>query len=108
MDLNKHIITNDDNKPFHSNGYAQIAVGNRVGSTAAHVSFNQRQQIDRNRRIIYGYNRSAIGNTYGASRTKNNFVAEKTINVIKAPSLQQQNSIKNSPTPPPQRYNPFA
>jgi hypothetical protein len=69
MDLNNHIAKNDNNKPFHSNGFAQIAVGNRVGSDG-NVSFNQRQQIDRNRRLVYGYNRSVIGSTYGVMRSK--------------------------------------
>jgi hypothetical protein len=71
MDLNRHIVKVNDNKPFHSNGYAQIAVGNRVGSTAAHISFEKRQQVDHNRRVVYGYSRSAIGSTYGALRSKN-------------------------------------
>jgi len=69
MDLNKHIITNDTSRPFHSNGYAQVAVGNRVGS-ASSETFLQRQQIDRSRQIIKGYNRSAIGSSYGALRAK--------------------------------------
>lgn len=119
MDLNKHIVTNDNNKPFHSNGFAQIASGNRVGSTG-NVSFNQRQQIDQNRRIIYGYSRSVIGSTYSTLRAKpvlNNGIRP----VVTNPSLQQHNSTPSVPSTPsvaktPQHftepidrtYNPFA
>lgn len=108
MDLNKHVVTNDTNKPFHSNGYAQVAVGNRVGATSAE-SFNQRQQIERNRRLIYGYNRSAIGNAYGALRAKPVSVSNGITRVV-APSLQQynSNSLQRPNSPPPQHYNPFA
>jgi len=100
MDLNKHIVTNDDNKPFHSNGYARVAVGNRVGITSAE-SFSQRQQIERNRRLIYGYNRSAIGNAYGVLRAKS-VTSNNVINRVATPSLRRQNN------PPPQHYDPFA
>jgi hypothetical protein len=98
LDLNKHIVKNDDNKPFHSNGFARIAVGNRVGSVGS-MSFSRRQQIDRDRRLVYGYNRSAIGSNYGELRAK--------------PSLQQHNSqpvlVPQRPvSPSPQSYNPFA
>jgi len=100
MDLNKHIVTND-NKPFHSNGYARVAVGNRVGATSAE-SFSQRQQIERNRRLIYGYNRSAIGNAYGALRAKS-VTSNNIINKVVTPSLQRQNNL-----PPKQHFDPFA
>lgn len=112
MDLNKHIATDNINRPFHSNGYAQVAVGNRVGSVG-NISFNQRQQIDRNRRIVYGYNRSAIGNsiTYGAMRAKSVLPVNNGIKVDSA--LQRHNSTNgttprtpNGPTH--QSYNPYA
>jgi len=109
MDLNKHIVTNDDSKPFHSNGYAQIAVGNRVGSTASHISFNQRQQVDRNRRIVYGYNRSVIGNnTYGISRTNHNLANKINIDIVRPQQSQCQNRANSTPNPPHQHYNPYA
>jgi hypothetical protein len=81
MDLNKHIVSNDTNKPFHSNGYARVATGNRVGSTSSET-FLQRQRIDRSRQIIKGYNRSTIGSSYGAMRAR--------------------------PVSQPQKYNPYA
>lgn len=102
MDLNKHIITNDTNKPFHSNGYAQIAVGNRVGSTSS-KSFLQRQQIDYNRQIINGYNRSTIGSSYGTLRAK-----PVSTGTDVSRSMARPMSISRPVVSPPPKYNPFA
>lgn len=107
MDLNKHIVKNDDNKPFHSNGFAQIASGNRVGSVD-NTSFSQRQQIENNRRLVYGYNRSVIGNPRGVSRPRP--ISGLTIE----PSSRQRNSVPmphpapRFSEPPARSYNPFA
>ncbi len=110
LDLNKHIVKSDDNKPFHSNGFAQIAVGNRVGSVG-NVSFSQRQQIDRERRLVYGYNRSAIGSAYGVARAAKTFI--KSPNVNSAGQPLPQNSLRPAgpqhfTEPPARPYNPFA
>lgn len=104
MDLNKHIVTNDTSKPFHSNGYARVVNGDRIGATG-NVSFNQLQQIDQNRQLVDSYHRSAIGNTYGALRAK--AVAKDVANrtsTRQRPSLQQQNSLSDKS----QGYNPYA
>ncbi|HZJ34546.1 MAG TPA: hypothetical protein VFD55_00845 [Candidatus Angelobacter sp.] len=107
MDLNKHIVTNDTGKPFHSNGYARVMNGDRIGA-AGNVSFEQRQQIERNRRLIDGYHRSSIGNAYGVLRAKS--VVKDTTNLVDStntsqrPSLQQHNSLDSKP----QGYNPYA
>ena len=69
MDLNKHIVKSDNDSPLHSSGYAQIASGDRIGSTSS-MSFEQRLQIERNRQVVGGYNRSAIGRSYGVLRAK--------------------------------------
>ena len=109
MDLNKHIAKNDNNKPFHSNGYAQVASGNRLGSTA-NISFNQRQQIDYNRRVIGGYNRSAIGSQHGALRARP-VSSERTIMGLR-PSLRQRNSLSAGPRhfseSQSRNYNPYS
>jgi len=112
MDLNKHIVKNDDNKPFHSNGYANVASGDRLGSTD-NISFNQRQQIEYNRRVVGGYNRSAIGSAYGALRAKP--VTKDMIgrtSMRQRPSLQQHNNLNVGPRhfsePMPRKYNPYA
>ena len=112
MDLNKHIVTSDTSKPFHSNGYAKVANGDRLGA-AANISFSQRQQIDRNRQIIYGYNRSAIGNAYGISRAKPIIRSiNKGTGMCQDPSLQQYNSLNSRPQrssgPSTQSYDPYA
>lgn len=112
MDLNKHIVTNDDSKPFHSNGYARVANGNRLGASAK-VSFNQRQQINCNRQIIGGYSRSTTGSAYGVLRAKS--VVKDATNrtgIRQRSSLQQRNNIGARPRhfsePSPQSYNPYA
>lgn len=112
MDLNKHIVNSDDSKPFHSNGYAQVANGDQIGSTSA-VSFEQRQVIDRNRLIINNYKRSTIGNSYGVLRAKP--VTESEINrtsIRQRSQLQQHNSLPAAPkrfTEPSSRtFNPYA
>lgn len=111
MDLNKHIVKNDDNKPFHSSGFAQVASGNRVGSVG-NTSFSQRQQIENNRRLVYGYNRSVIGNPCSVSRPKP--ILNNLVRPANGSSLQQHNSTHiPSPTrrfsePPVRGYNPFS
>jgi hypothetical protein len=60
MDLNKHIVKNSNDSLFHSSGFAQVANGNRLGSDGD-ISFEKRQQIERNRRLIGSYQRSTIG-----------------------------------------------
>lgn len=97
MDLNKHIITNGE-KPFHSNGYAVVASGDRIGSTSS-VSFNQRRAIDQNRRVINGYHQSSIGSKYGEMRAK-------TISDIKITKPNIQTSRFAEPAG--RKYNPFS
>jgi len=100
MDLNNHIVKNNDNKHFHSSGFAQVAVGNRLGSVSAE-SFNKRLQTDLNRQLIKGYNRSLVGSSYAT---------------LRAQSIQPGSTIRpsiNSPKkhfsePPTRSYNPYA
>jgi hypothetical protein len=111
MDMNNHIVKPDDNKPFHSNGYAEVANANQIGSTTS-VSFDQRQAIERNRQIIENYNRSAIGAAYGVMRAKP--VAEKALD---RNSIRQRAALprRNMPTVPKRfsepsgrTFNPYA
>lgn len=62
MDLDKS-IKNSKKRLFHSNGYASISAGDRLGS-ATHESFGARQQVERNRSVVMGYGRSSIGVGY--------------------------------------------
>lgn len=106
MQPNKH-LSDDIKKPFHSNGYAQVASGDHIGA-AANVSFDQRQAIDCSRRIVNGYQRSALGNSRGSLRARPLNTTDS--NVIKKSSLQQFNSgnMPVAPAPKPQSYNPYA
>ena len=116
MDLNKHIVTDNNDKPFHSSGYAKVASGNRIGSVS-HVSFGQRQQIDGNRSRVDLYKRSTIGNAYGVLRAKT--ITRPTIKPSvsgesnsKEGSLQQFNSAAPAKgrfsEPGGRGYNPYA
>ncbi len=110
MDLNKHIVTNDNASHFHSSGYARVAYGDRVGSTTTE-SFGTRRRIDSSRQIINGYHRSAIGNTYGAVRAKPISVdTSRPLGINGRPSAQQYNanSQVRPSSPRPQSYNPYA
>jgi len=112
MDLNKHIVTNDDNKPLHSSGFAFVANGDRVGAVA-NTSFDQRQQIDRNRQTIAGYQRSSIGSAYSVLRAKPvNRVDLNRNSLGRNPSLQRHNSLAPAPRqfsePSARTYNPYS
>ena len=69
MDLNKHIVTDDSSSLFHTSGYAQVANGNNLGAVNTQT-FEQRQQIERNRQIVGGYSRSTMGQSYSAMRAR--------------------------------------
>jgi len=111
MDLNKHIVRNDDNKPFHSNGYAQVASGNRLGSTAS-ISFNQRQQIEYNRRVVGGYNRSAIGGLYNSASRARSASSGGRIGMVAKPLPQSHSGFnagsRHFSEPSSRRYNPYS
>jgi hypothetical protein len=96
MDLNKHIVTNNTVKPFHSNGFAEAANGNHFGATTS-MSFEQRRQIDRNRQAVAGYQRSSIGNAYGTLRARP--VAARPVVIGR--------SVPHTAPIPLRRYNPF-
>ena len=97
MDLNKHIVTNNTNKPFHSSGFAEAANGNHFGAVSK-TSFEQRRQIDRNRQAIQNYQRSAVGNAYGVLRAKPVPVVRHIVIGRSAP---------RATSAPFRRYNPF-
>lgn len=112
MDLNKHIVTNDDKKPFHSSGFAFVANVDRVGAVA-NTSFDQRQQIDRNRQTIAGYQRSSVGSAYSVLRAKPATRIDMNRNNLgRSPSLQRHNSLAPAPRqfsePSARTYNPYS
>lgn len=95
MDLNKYIVKNDnnENKLFHSNGYAQVASGNKVGSTSD-VTFNQRLEIDHKRKIIGEYRRSMIGSVSNIPRIR-------TVNRHPTKLVRRPIRTKSRPMPAP-------
>lgn len=59
MKISKFIGKNFTDKPFHSNGYAQAAQGERIGSVSQET-FNQRQAMQKNRKLIGHYKDARI------------------------------------------------
>lgn len=98
MDLNKHIVTNNSSKPFHSSGFAEAANSNHFGAVSK-MSFEQRRQIDRNRQAIQNYQRSAVGNAYGVLRAK---PAPVVRHIVIGRSASRAAPAR------PRRYNPFS
>jgi hypothetical protein len=91
------MVTNNNNKPFHSSGFAEAANGNHFGAVSK-TSFEQRRQIDSNRQAIQTYQRSTIGNPHGVLKAK------------PAPLIRRVVVGQRPPRPapiPPRRHNPF-
>lgn len=111
MDLNKHIVT-DDKNPFHSHGFAKLANGEQIGSSA-NISFSERLKLENNRQLVGGYNKSSIGNTYGAIRPK---TVDKPDGATKRSQLvmpqNRLNKLNVTPRkfsePQARTYNPFS
>jgi len=109
MDLNKHIVKFNDIKPFHSSGIAQAASGDRLGSTG-NVSFEQRQQIEKNKRLIGNYQRSSIGNPNNPFRVRIPTRKIIKIKLVPAQLSKQAKSVGGYRIvhPPGRHYDPFA
>lgn len=99
MDLNKHIVKNDDDKIMHSNGYASVSRGDRIGSTG-NTSFIQRRVIDNNRRVVGNYRRSIVGNAFGVLTAK-----QVTPGDIKLDTNLRQNNTRPVVNPGQKRFN---
>ena len=105
MDLNQHIVVNNTTSPFHSNGFARVASGDRIG-TATATSFEQRRQIDGDRQVIGEYRHSAIGSSYNVTRLKRpaltNYAATRQNEMLRKHNGQQFRE------PSARIYNPYA
>lgn len=66
LDLNNHVVVDENKNHFHSNGFATVANGNRVGAVS-NISFGRRRQIEQNRRVVNSYKSSNIGNVHAGS-----------------------------------------
>lgn len=105
MDINKHLANSNDVNHFHSSGIAKIQNGARFGAISK-VTFAQRQEIEKKRRLISGYNRSLVANASYAelrnkisgSRNIDNYVAS----VKKIANTQRPTVV------PPRKYDPYS
>lgn len=106
MKIKKRFMTRDKDDFLHSNGYARVASGGKIGS-ASTESFEKRLQIDNNRRIVGRYRSSTIGNPYGVMRAKSIDSTTVDLNAVKSePDFNKSNSEKpiiNSP----KRFDPY-
>ena len=84
-------LVNDANKPFHSNGYAEVANGLSIGAASAET-FQQRYRIDQNRKIIPQYRNSLIASAYDSKP-------------VSQPSDQQSPRSSSSPVATRQAFN---
>lgn len=121
-DMNKHIVRDDDNTPFHSSGFANAANGSRMGSTGG-MPFEQRQRIDQERQIIRSYRHSSLGRTdrpvpsaipptsqsaaAAESKAMVNVRYGLPIKQADAP-IRPMNAPRRFNEPPPRMYNPFS
>ena len=69
MDLNQHIIENDPNGIFHTNGYARVSSGDRLGAASCE-SFSHRLTVNQNRQIVGNYARSSVSRNFKLDRPR--------------------------------------
>ena len=121
MSINKFVHNNDE-KPFHSSGYAEAAHGDKIGSTT-HQTFEQRMRIEKNRSTIRQYRDSLVARERDAHhrhRKKDKFHREAPIlNTRQAANAGEQNITSIPDTgagapnrqafrePPTRGYNPY-
>ncbi len=114
MDLNQHIVKNENDNPLHSNGIARIDDSGRIGSVS-NESFTQRMAIDGSRSLIGKYRGSFLGSQRGQMTIKKYVRPQPKIPAVRGvdSKLQQYNSThttvpKRSFTEPQSRnYNPY-
>lgn len=90
---------------FHSNSYASIVDGNRIGSTS-HISFNKRQKIENNRNVVMGYNRSAIGVGYNYRSVSRSSSSVRDRN-SESPRIHRSVNAPIQSKPTTRKYDPF-
>ena len=94
--------------PFHSNGFASVANGNNFGATSAE-SFNQRNEMNRNRQTIGSYDQSFLGRQANMSiRPKPVRDANNRAVIYHKPSLNMKNNQRTFQEPAGRLFNPFS
>lgn len=115
MDMNKHLVKEDDSKPVHSSGFAQVASGDRIGSTST-TSFSERQKIEAARKYIQNYRSSLLANHREAAKSVALSEREGTLRVPEREGMRNYKIRLNAPKkmehrfvePKPRMYDPFA
>ena len=99
-------FTNDlNNASIHTSGFAEAADGSFGASS--NESFDQRKQLEQNRRLVRGYRDSLVGRAYG-ERPPARVPARPSLSATN-PGRQAQNAASPSFREPPSRgYNPYA
>lgn len=77
LNLNKYVFKSDNHQPLHTSGFAYVANGDHIGSSDM-TSFQRRQQIEQNRRVIKSYTNSQLGRQYNTSINKSDIPTIKT------------------------------
>jgi len=99
-------FTNDLNDAtLHTNGFAEAA-GGLFGATS-NETFDQRKQLEQNRRLVRGYRDSLVGRGYGGERPAAR-IPTRPSSPIARPSRQAQNATPTFREPPARGYNPYA
>lgn len=106
MKIRKRFMTHNKDDFLHSNGYARVAGGGRIGS-ASTESFEKRLQIDNNRRIVGRYRSSTIGNPYGAMRAKSVDNSSSDSIITKPEPNSNKPTIERPIINSPQRFDPY-
>lgn len=91
MDLNDKIVKDENDSAFHSNGFATVSNGARVGA-ASTETFEQRKRRELHRTIISGYQTSNIGRPFAAA------AQAKPVPLSSAQAQQPDASQSNQPT----------
>lgn len=111
MDMNKHIVTNEESgaTPFHTHGFAKVASGDRLGAVSP-TSFEERIKLENSRKLVGGYRRSALGSTYNPTRPR---VAGPNstrpgVNTRATPGRGVGIPKRSFREPPTRGYNPYA
>lgn len=121
--LNK-FNNNFQNKPFHSHGYASAANSEGIGAVSAET-YAQRQQMQRNRQLVRGYQESHLANgnyreaglkadatVSSESDRTDGLTNRRSFSVDSRTRTSQQRSVAPAPrqarfTEPRHRYNPY-
>ncbi|MEI6850840.1 MAG: hypothetical protein WCK26_02645 [Candidatus Saccharibacteria bacterium] len=110
--MNKYVVKPGTSKLFHNNGIAEVANSGHFG-TSSDISFDQRQQIEKTRKLIASYQKSSLGNSRSIMRARP--VVRRTMvrnRMPQRPSTQHSRIVSVAPRhfkePTPRSYNPYS